>query len=232
MAQCFGRTRSGGRCKRNGSWWLFCEDHRKLRLMAGFVAGLTLFSSIASSVSWFSVSPTDIRNWLFPPHKSLLEVVQSAAAEGVKYSIPSSEMLMVKVVTRANLEADAGQEDRDFLFSLVSPFQPSSMDTIFRGDVCRFMGIGKGVSDDKSEGFISITGISCVNDRGLAYSLMAPPSGRLGFVTSIENLASEGVAVVRDNGDLTLRQSDNVLIRFDKPIVALSEDGRTRWSIH
>ena len=61
---------------------------------------------------------------------------------------------------------------------------------------------------------------------------MAPPSGRLGFVTSIENLASEGVAVVRDNGDLTLRQSDNVLIRFDKPIVALSEDGRTRWSIH
>ncbi|VFB19971.1 Uncharacterised protein [Pseudomonas fragi] len=90
------------------------------------------------------------------------------------------------------------------------------------------MGKGRGLSDSSDDGFIDITGISCVDDRGIIYELHAATHDRLGFVTNVGDLASRGVRVVRDGDSHTLRQADNVMIRFDLPIVALNEMGRAR----
>jgi hypothetical protein len=211
-----------------GHLWFFCVEHRSLKLFGRSVAVIGLVSGIVTLLGWYSITPSDVWRVIYSPNTSLMDVVESAAVEGVKYAKPSSENVVAKVMTRAALDDASAITERYFLFSLVSPFKPFAMDTIFRGDECRFVGKGKRLSDDKSYGFIDITGISCVDDRGLAYELHAPVTGRLGFVTNAGDLASESVNVVLDGEDHTLRQSDNVLIRFDLPVVALTEIGRTR----
>lgn len=228
MGRCLGRTRDNGRCRRKGDWWFFCGEHRSLKLFGRSVAVIGLVSGIVTLLGWYSVTPNDVWRAIYSPNTSLMEVVESAAVEGVKYAKPSSENVVAKVMTRAALDDASAISERYFLFSLVSPFKPFAMETIFRGDGCRFVGKGKGLSDDKSYGFIDITSISCVDDRGLVHELQAPVTGRLGFVTNANDLASESVNVVLDGEDHTLRQSDNVLIRFDLPVEALTEIGRTR----
>ncbi|WP_435427908.1 hypothetical protein [Pseudomonas baetica] len=165
---------------------------------------------------------------LFPPSQGLLGVTESASIEGVKYSVPGSENVVAKVMTRASLDHQTPGDESMFQFTLVSPLKPVGMDTIFQGNTCWFMGKGRGLSDNAADGYIDITGISCVDDRGISYELQAPSNDRLGFVTNVGDLASRGVKVIRDKDGHTLRQSDNVMIRFDQPIVALGETGRTR----
>ena len=228
MRRCLGRTRGNGRCRRKGDWWFFCVEHRSLKLFGRSVAIIGLVSSIVSLLGWYSVTPSDVWRRIYSQNSSLTDVTEAASVEGVKYAKPSSENVVAKVMTRAPLDDATAITERYFLFSMVSPFKPFAMDTIFRGDGCRFVGKGKGLSDDKRYGFIDIVGISCVDDRGVAYKLDAPVTGRLGFVTNVGDFASESVNVVLDDEDHTLRQSDNVLIRFDLPVVALTEIGRTR----
>lgn len=228
MRRCLGRTRGNGRCRRKGDWWFFCVEHRSFKLFGRSVAVIGLVSGIVTLLGWYSITPSDIWRRIHSPKTSLMDVIESASVEGVKYTKPSSETVVAKVMTRAPLGDASAITERYFLFSLVSPFKPFAMDTIFRGDGCRFVGKGKGLSDDKSYGFIDIAGISCVDDRGVAYELHAPVTGRLGFVTNVGDLASDSVNLVLDGEDHTLRQSDNVLIRFDLPVVALTEIARTR----
>ncbi|UUT14774.1 hypothetical protein NQ186_11550 [Pseudomonas zeae] len=225
MRQCLRKTRKTGRCKRVGPWWFFCEEHRSLNLMAKSVAAIGFLSAI---VTLSDVTPADLWNMLFPPSRGLLEVTESASIEGVKYSMPGSENVIAKVMTRATLDHQLPEDESMFLFTLVSPFKPVGMDTIFRGNTCWLMGMGRGVSDNADEGYIDITGITCVDDRGISYELHAPQHDRLGFVTNVGDLVGSGVKVIHDADGHTLRQSDNVMIRFDQPIASLGETGRAR----
>lgn len=230
MNQCFGVTRLFSRCKRKGYWRFFCADHRKLPwVVLGFIV-VTAIPALASMLSWFSIAPADVVRAIDPPQTTLEEVVQSAAVEGVRYTVPSSEMLVAKVVTRANLERVELDDQNYFLFSLVSPFLPSRMDVVFRGDGCRFMGKGKRLSENRSEGYIDIVRVSCVDDRGIAYELGSESVNRerLGFVTNLGSQTNDKVAVVRDENFVTLRQGENVIVRFDKPIEFLPAMGRVR----
>ncbi|SDP35726.1 hypothetical protein [Ectopseudomonas guguanensis] len=228
MRQCLGRTRGQGRCKRMGSWWLFCAEHRSLKLAARSVAALSVVSGVATLLGWYSITPDNVWSVFYAPQRSMMEVIESASIEGVKYTRPSSENVVAKVMSRAGLDDSSPLTESNFLFTLVSPFKPFTMDTIFRGDGCRLLGKGKGLSDDARYGYIDIVGVSCVDDRGIGYELHASASRRLGFVTNVGDLASRGVRVVKDREGHTLRQSDNVMIRFDLPVAALSEVGRTR----
>lgn len=90
------------------------------------------------------------------------------------------------------------------------------------------MGKGLGLSDNADEEYIDITGVTCVDDRGISYELHAPQNDRLGFVTNVGDLAGSGVKVIYEADGHTLRQSDNVMIRFDQPIASLGERGHAR----
>lgn len=230
MNRCFGVTRPFSLCKRKGDWLLFCADHRKLPWAVLGSIVFTVIPVLASMLDWFSIAPADIVRAINPPKTTLEEVVQSAAVEGVRYTVPSSEALVAKVVTRADLEQAEFDNKNYFLFSLVSPFQPSHMDVVFRGDSCRFIGKGKHLSENRSEAYIDIVRVSCVDDRGVAYELGAESvqRGRLGFVTNLEKKANDKVAVVKDGNFVTLRQGENVIVRFDKPIASLPVMGRVR----
>ncbi|MDZ3992540.1 hypothetical protein PspTeo4_18288 [Pseudomonas sp. Teo4] len=157
------------------------------------------------------------------------EVIRAAEADSINYPIVSSEGAVVKVMHGAALNGDVPIRDRNFLFSLVSPFRPATMNTIFRGgDRCRFLGKGQGVSESANEGYIDIVGISCVDDRGMAFEMFAKSGRRLGYVTNVGDLASTGVKTSSEDGFRVLRQYDNVAIRFDEPIMALAEQGAVR----
>lgn len=227
MRQCLGRTRGTGRCKRVGQWWFFCAGHRSLNLAA---RGAAVIGFLSALFTFSPITPVELWGMFSPPSRSLLAVTEAASIEGVRYSVPGSENVIAKVMTRATLDhlnPDPAPE-KMFLFTLISPLRPIGMDTVFRGNGCWLMGMGRGLSDDASDGYIDITGITCVDDRGIGYELYAPSSGRLGFVTNVGDLESRGVRAVQDRDGYTLHQSDNVMIRFDRPIVALSETGRTR----
>ncbi len=228
MRQCLGRTREEGRCKRTGNWLLFCGEHRSLKLAARSVTALGVVTGIVGLLDWNSITPDDVLSALRSPHISMEAIIESASIEAVKYTNPSSEHVVAKVMNRSVLDDASPLTESNFLFTLVSPFKPFTMDTIFRGDGCRLQGKGKGLSDDASYGYIDIVGMSCVDDRGIAYELHASESRRLGFVTNVGDLESRGVRVVKDEEGHTLRQSDNVMIRFDLPVAALSQAGRTR----
>jgi len=60
------------------------------------------------------------------------------------------------------------------------------------------------------------------------YLLSCSLTCRLGFVTNVDDFASDSVNVVSDGRNHTLRQSDNVLIRIDLPVIALTEISRIR----
>ena len=227
MRQCLGRARGTGKCKRVGQWWFFCAEKNLLKLAAHGVAVVSFLSAL---FTFSPITPVELWSMFFPPNRGLLSVIESASIEGVKYSVPGSENVIAKVMTRATLDQLRPDPDPEkmFLFSLISPLRPIGMDTVFRGNGCWLMGMGRGLSDDASDGYIDITGITCIDDRGIVYELHAARSGRLGFVTNVGDLKSRGVRVVKDRDGHTLRQSDNIMIRFDHPIVVLSETGRTR----
>jgi hypothetical protein len=116
--------------------------------------------------------PRDLAGLINPALVLLPDAIKSAVVEGVSYTMaPTSETLVAKVITRASLDDANSVAEMPFLFSLVSPFKPTGMNTIFRGDGCRFLGKGRGISQDKSGGYIDIVGASCVDDRGTAYEL-------------------------------------------------------------
>ncbi len=228
MRQCLGRTRRGGRCKRMGNWWLFCGEHRSLKLAAGSVTAFSIVTGFVGLLAWYSITPDDVWSVFYSPHGSMEEVIESASIEAVKYTNPSSESVVTKVMTRGPLDDASTLTESNFLFTLVSPFKPFAMDTIFRGDGCRLLGKGKGLSDDARYGYIDIVGMSCVDDRGIAYELHASGSRRLGFVTNVGDLKSRSVRVAKDEVGHTLRWSENVMIRFDLPVASLLQTGRTR----
>lgn len=191
--------------------------------------GLNFAGNATSVLGWLSILPRDLAGLINPPHVSLPDAIKSAVVEGMYYTTaPTSETLVAKVVTRASLDdADSGS-DIPFLFSLVSPFKPTGMDTIFRGDGCRFLGKGRGLSQDKDGGYIDIVGASCVDDRGIAYELNAQGSRRLGFVASVGDFTSGTVKVIQDKGGHTLQHAENVMLRFDQPVALLLEAGRVK----
>lgn len=228
MRRCLGQTRGNGRCKRVGNWWLFCAEHRSLKLMARGAAAFSVISAIVTLISWYSITPNDVWSTFVRPSHTMLEVTESASVEGLKYSVPGSENVVAKVMARSALDHPDPTLGNMFHFALVSPLKPLGMETIFRGNTCWIMGKGRGLSDSTGDGLIDITGISCVDDRGIIYELNAPRHHRLGYVTNVGDLASSGVRVVWDGDGHTLRQADNVMIRFDHPIVTLNEMGRVR----
>lgn len=189
-------------------------------------AVLGFISTVVTLISWYSVTPSDVWRTVVPASHTISEVTDAASIEGLKFSVPSSESVVAKVMSRSTLDRmDPGSM---FQFALVSPFKPIGMETVFRGNACWMMGKGRGLSDSTYNGFIDITGISCVDDRGIIYELHAETHGRLGFVTNVGDLASNSVHVISDADGYTLREADNVMIRFDRPLVALNEIGRAR----
>lgn len=187
---------------------------------------ITLISA-PSSIAWLESS--DLFRLLAPKDTSMEAVIRAAELDSVNYPIASSEGAVVKVMHGALLNGDVPVEDRNFLFTQVSPLRPATMNTTFRGgDRCRFLGKGQGVSDSAKVGYIDIVGISCVDDRGTAFGMFAKNGKRLGFVTNVGDLASTGVKTSSEDGLRVLRQYDNVAIRFDEPIMALVEQGAVR----
>lgn len=187
---------------------------------------ITLISA-PSSIAWFESS--DLSRLLAPKDTSMEAVIRAAELDSVNYPIASSEGAVVKVMHSASLNGDVPVEDRNFLFTQVSPFRAATMNTTFRGgDRCRFLGKGQGVSDSAKVGYIDIVGISCVDDRGTGFGMFSKNGKRLGFVTNVGDLASTGVKTSSEDGLRVLRQYDNVAIRFDEPIMALVEQGAVR----
>ncbi|QQO01691.1 hypothetical protein [Pseudomonas sp. SW-3] len=192
-------------------------------------SALNFAGNATSVLGWLSIMPRDLAGLINPPQVSLTDVIKSAVVEGVNYTTaPTSETLVAKVITRASLDDPNSGADMPFLFSLVSPFKPTGMNTIFRGDGCRFLGKGRGISQDKNGGYIDIVGASCVDDRGIAYELHAQGTRRLGFVASVGDFASGTVKLIQDKGDHTLQHAENVMLRFDQPVALLLEAGRVR----
>lgn len=103
---------------------------------------ITLISA-PSSVAWLESS--DLCRLLAPKDTSMEPVISAAELDSINYPIASSEGAVVKVMHGAALNGDVPLEDRNFLFTQVSPFHPATMNTIFRGgDRCRFLGKGQG----------------------------------------------------------------------------------------
>jgi hypothetical protein len=228
MRQGLGKKRGSERCKRFAIWSFSCAVHRFRSLLAWVAAAIGFVSAVVTLIAWYSMTPSDVWSMVSRPSHNLLDVTESASVEGLKYSVPASESAVVKVMSRSTLDHLDPDYGNMFHFTLVSPLQPLGMETVFRGNACWMLGRGRGLSDSSKDGFIDITGVSCVDDRGIIYELNASAHDRLGFVTNVGDLASSAVHVVLDRDGHTLRQSDNVMIRFDHPIVALNEMGRAR----
>lgn len=232
MRKLLTRARLGALCARKRNWLALCTGYRKkLSVLLGLIitGGFTALTNSSSILSWLAITPSDIAQAIHPTRPSFEDVIHSAMIESMEYAAPSSEMLVVKVLARANLKTPEPFYGQNlFLFTLVSPFRPSRMDTFFRGDGCRLLGQGVGLEEQKAEGYIDIIGLSCVDDRGVAYELHADSLHlrRLGFVSNANNLAKISVALVRDGESMTLRQSEDVMVRFDRPIEILAETGR------
>jgi hypothetical protein len=177
-------------------------------------------------LGFFTIGPGEIFRFLFPPDPTMDAVIKAAEVDSVNFPVPSSEGVIVKVMHGSAFDDEVPQDDRSFLFTQVSPFRPADMGTVFRGgDRCRFLGKGRALSQSKREGYIDVTEISCVDDRGVSFTLSATRGRRLGFVTNVGDASSTGVQTVHDGHLRVLRQFDNVAIRFDKPIMALVEQG-------
>lgn len=203
MHQFLGKIRGQGKYKRMRSWWQFDAEHRSIRPAARSAAALGVISGVVTLLGWCSITPGDVWSLFHAPQRGMEEVIELASIEGVKYTNPSSENVVAKVMSRAGLDDASPLTESNFLFTLVSPFKPFTMDTIFRGDGCRLLGKGKGLSDDARYGYIDIVGVSCVDDRGIGYELHATAPRRLGFVTNVGDLESRGVRVVKDGEDHT-----------------------------
>lgn len=194
------------------------------------IGGALNFAGNATSVlGWLSILPSNLAGLINPHQVSLPDAIKSAVVEGINYTaVPTSETLVAKVITRASLDDANSGADMPFLFSLVSPFKPTGMNTIFRGDGCRFLGKGRGISQDKSGGYIDIVGASCVDERGTAYELHAQGARRLGFVANVGDFATGTVKLIQDKGGHTLQHAENVMLRFDQPVSLLLKAGRVR----
>lgn len=189
----------------------------------------TNLAVILGYLSFLAIGPTDIDQFLSSPDRSMEEVIRAAELDSVDYTIPSSEAVVVKVMHHSTFGDTVLADDMNVLLSQVSPFQPANMGTLFRGgDRCRFLGKAKGLAAREQDGYVEITEVSCVDDRGIAFTLSATPGRRLGFVTNVGDAKSTVVHTVRNGKQRALRQFDNVLIRFDRPVMALVDRGSVK----
>ncbi|MBF4211028.1 hypothetical protein EI533_25290 [Pseudomonas donghuensis] len=179
-------------------------------------------------LSYLSIGPAEIEQFLFPPQRSMEEVIRDAERDSVEYTVPSSEALVVKVMHHTIFDT-ALADEKYVLLSQVSPFQPVNMGTVFRGgDRCRFLGEALNLATNERDGYVEITEVSCVDDRGTLFTLSADSGRRLGFVTNVGDTKSTAVHTVKVGKQRALRQFDDVVIRFDKPIMALVNRGNVR----
>lgn len=156
------------------------------------------------------------------------ELRKAAAREAIDYAIPSSELLVVKLI-RAPLVAREPANDsltdtlqRIGKFASVSPLAMRATEQVFPGGTCEIWAVTEPWSPSSLKARMRISDVFCRDASGRQFGVLGFD---LGFISPPQTLNSEYIELVETARGLELPEG-NYLARFRPAIEKLNDFGK------
>ena len=152
-----------------------------------------------------------------------------AKLEATKYKIPSSSTAVIKFINLPMLNQfrknaiETDPESTHAIVASISPIKSASGTQVFDGADCRF-GVQASLFDPiKMSARFEIISLSCTDNQGYAYSI--EPKSTIGYISELGNPGIASVAIVDDDGYLTVNPEQNYFAQLFESIEAINNRG-------
>lgn len=186
-------------------------------------------NTLVSKDTFFALPETKVTKHDQRPNQTIRDRIRLAKAESSQYKIPNSAQVIAKFLTypmfnRFNESPVANNPYSTHAFvSTVSPFKTLNSDLVFDGGDCRLGIEATSINTSISKVKLEVKGISCTDNRGVAYSM--DDDGYIGYVSELNAPGIASIDIVDDDGMQTIDVKKNYVVQFYSPINTLSKKG-------